>query len=70
MVAAGAGIHVNEAERLVAHDFQDVGVTADEQTRPQQPDLFPGPTVVIAGIPAYVRHIDVETLALPNQILG
>src|ERR1017187_3812717 len=28
IVAAGAGIHVNEAERLVAHDFQDVGVPA------------------------------------------
>jgi len=70
VVAAGAGIHVNESERLVAHDFQDVGVAAYEQTRPQPTDFLPGPAVVVAGIPADVRHVDVEALALPNEILG
>ena len=33
IVPASAGIRVNDAERLVTHDFQDVGATADEQTR-------------------------------------
>jgi hypothetical protein len=56
VVAAGAGIHVDEAERLVAHDFEDVGVAADEQARPQPPDFLPGPAVVVAGIPADVCH--------------
>jgi hypothetical protein len=68
IVAASAGIHVNEPECLVAHDFQDVGVAADEQARPQPPDFLPGTPVVVAGIPADVRHIDVEALALPNDI--
>jgi hypothetical protein len=68
IVAAGAGIHVNESERLVAHDFQDVGVAGDEQTRPQPTDFLPGPTVVVAGIPADVRHVDVEALTLPGEI--
>jgi hypothetical protein len=25
-MATGSGVHVNEGERLIAHDFQDVGV--------------------------------------------
>ena len=70
IVAASAGIHVNEAERLVAHDLQDVGVTADEQTRPQPPDFLPRTPVVIAGIPADVGHVDCDALAIPNEILG
>ncbi len=70
VVAAGARINVNESERLIAHDFQDVGVAADEQARPQPTDFLPGTPVVIAGIPADVRHVDVEALALPNLILG
>jgi hypothetical protein len=70
VVAAGAGIHVNEAERLVAHHFQDVGVAADEQVRPQPTDFLPGPTVVVAGIPADGRHVDGDTLAFPKEILG
>lgn len=37
IVAAGAGIHVNQSECLVAHDFQDVGVAADEKAGPQPP---------------------------------
>jgi hypothetical protein len=69
-VAAGAGIHVNKSERLVAHDFQDVGMAADKEARPQPTYFLPGPTVVIAWIPADVRHVDVEALALPNEILG
>ena len=70
IVAAGAGIHVNEAERLVAHDFQDVGVAADEQSRPEPPEFLPGTPIIIAGIPTDVRHIDAKALALPNEILG
>ena len=51
IVAAGAGIHVNVAERLVAHDFQDVGVAADEQARTQPTEFLPCAPVVIAGYP-------------------
>ena len=68
VVAAGAGIHVNQSERLVTHDFQNVRVAADEQARPQPTDFLPGPTVVIAGIPADMGHVDVEALAYPNEI--
>jgi hypothetical protein len=70
MVAASAGIHVNEAERLVAHDFQDVGVTADEQSRPQPMEFLPCPAVVIAGVPSDVGHVNRDALAIPNEILG
>jgi hypothetical protein len=68
IVAAGAGVHVNESERLIAHDFQDVGVAADEQARPQPTDFLPGTPVVIAWIPADVRHVDFDALALPDEI--
>ena len=50
-MSAGAGIHVDEAERLVAHDLQDVGVTADEQARTQPTEFLPCAPVVIAGYP-------------------
>ena len=68
-MAAGAGIHVDESERLVEHDFQDVGVPADEQTRPQPPDFLPCTPVVIARIPADMGHVDGDAVAFPNQIL-
>jgi hypothetical protein len=32
------------------------------------PDLLPGPTVVIAGIPADVSHVDGDALAFPYRI--
>ena len=67
-MAAGAGIHVNEAERLVAHDFQDVGVTADEQTGPQPTDFLPRAPVVVAGITADMSHVDGDAFAFPNEI--
>jgi hypothetical protein len=70
IVAASAGIHVNEAERLVAHDFQDVGVTADKQTRPQTLDFLRRTPVVIARIPSDVGHVNGDALAIPNEIAG
>jgi hypothetical protein len=70
IVAASAGIHVNEAERLVAHDFQDVGVTADEQTRPKPLEFLPRTPVVIAGVPSDVGHVNCNALTIPNEILG
>ena len=68
IVAAGAGIHVNEAERLIAHDLQDVGVTADEEARPQPPKFLSGTRVVIARIPADMGHVDGDALAFPAEI--
>ena len=68
-MAAGAGIHVNEAERLIAHDFQDVGVAADEEAGAQPTEFLPGAPVVVAGITADVRHVDGDAFALPNKIL-
>jgi len=68
IVAASAGIHVNEAERLIAHDFQDVGMTADEQTRPQPLDFLPRSPVVIARIASDVGHVNGDALAIPNEI--
>jgi hypothetical protein len=70
IVAARARIHVNEAERLVAHYFQNVGVTADEQTRPLAIDYLPRTAAVIAGIPSDVGHVNCDALAIPNEILG
>jgi hypothetical protein len=69
VVAAGAGIHVKKAERLVARDFQDVGVAADEQARPQPTDFLPGSTVIVAGISTDMSHVDGDALAFPYQIL-
>ena len=69
IAAGGAWIHVNEAKRLVAPYFQDVGVTADEQTRPQSLDFLSRTAVVIARVSSDVRHVDVETRTLPNEIL-
>jgi hypothetical protein len=69
IVAAGAGIHVNESERLVAHDFQDVGVTADEHARAQPTDFLSCPTVIVAGIAAEVRQVagpSALTILLPR----
>jgi hypothetical protein len=68
IVAAGAD-SCERGRRLVAHDFQDVGVAADEQARPQPMNFLPCTPVVIAGIPADVGHVEVEALALPNEIL-
>ena len=70
MMATSAGIHVNEAQRLVAHDFQDVGMTADEETRPQPLNFLSCAPVVIAWIPSDVGHVDGDALAIPNEILG
>ncbi len=68
VVAARARVHVKQSERLVAHHFQDVGVAADEQARPQSTDFHPGATVVVPGIAANVRNIYAEAFALPGQI--
>lgn len=57
IVAAGAGIHMDEAERVVAHHFEDVGVAADEQAGPQVAEVAGSPFVVIAGIASDVGHI-------------
>ena len=70
-MAAGAGIHVNEAEGLVAHDLQNVGVTTDEEAGAQPPPEFlTGTPVVVARIAADVRHVDGDAFAVPNQIFG
>ena len=66
MVAAGTGIHVKERDGGISHYLQNVGVTADEQARPQPSEFFPGLRVVIAGITADVRHVDVDALAFPK----
>ena len=68
-MAAGTGVHVKQSEGRIARHLQNVGVAADEQARPQPPDFLPGAPVVVARIPADVRHVDVEALALPNEIL-
>jgi hypothetical protein len=70
IVSASAGIHVHETERPVAHDFQDVGVTADEQTGPEPLDFLPRAPVVIARIPSDVGHVNCDALAIPNEIRG
>lgn len=67
-MAARAGIHVNQAKRLVAHDFQDVGVTADKEAGPQPPEFLAGSCVVIAWIAPDVRHVYADALAFPDEI--
>jgi hypothetical protein len=70
IVAAGAGIHVNESERLVAHHFQDVGVATDEQPRLVPAEFPRGFPIIIARVPADMRHVGSDALAIPNEILG
>lgn len=69
-MAAGAGVHVNKSERLVPHDFEDVGMAADEQARPQPTDFLACPAIVIAGIAADVGHVYADAFAFPNKIFG
>jgi hypothetical protein len=58
VVAAGAGVHVDEAESGVSDYFEDVGVAADEQARAERAEDAASPFVVIAGIASDVGHVD------------
>lgn len=68
-VPAGARVHVDEVEVKVPHDFQDVGVTANEETRVCVKDDFFRSGVVTAWIAADMRHINTKPLTRPMQVL-
>jgi hypothetical protein len=70
VVAAGAWIHVKKLKRGISYYLQDVGVTAYEQARPVTTEFLPRAPVVVARIPADVRHVDRDAIATPNEILG
>ena len=70
VVSAGTGVHMKNPERRVTHDLEYVGVAADEQSWAHPAKFLLCPPVVIAGIPANVCHVDVDALALPEEILG
>jgi len=69
MMTAGTRIHMEKAECLIAHDFQNVGMTADEQSRPLPAELLQCTPVVITRIAADVCHIACEAIAIPDEIL-
>src|SRR5215469_8609357 len=68
-VPAGARVHVDEVEIKVAHDFQDVGMTANEETRLCVKDDFFRPRVVTAWIAADMSHINTKASTRPMQVL-
>ena len=68
-VPAGARVHVDKVEIKVPHDFQDVGMTANEETRLCLKDYFFRTRVVTAWIAADMRHINTKALTGPMQVL-
>ena len=60
-VPAGARVHVDKVEIKVPHDFQDMGMTANEETRLCVKDYFLRSGVITAWIAADVRHINTKT---------
>jgi hypothetical protein len=68
-VPAGARVHVEKVEINVPHDFQDVGMTANEETRLCVKDDFFRPQVVTAWIAADMRHKNTKALTCPMQVL-
>jgi hypothetical protein len=68
-VPAGARVHVEKVEINVPHDFQDVGMTANEETRLYVKDDFFRPRVVTAWIAADMRHKNTKALTCPMQVL-
>src|SRR5215469_10430412 len=67
-VPAGARVHVDKVEIKVPHDFQDVGMTANEETRFGVKDNSFRPRVVTAWIAADMRHINTKAFARPMQV--
>jgi len=68
-VPAGARVHVDKVEIKVPHDFQDVGMAANEETRLCIKDDFFRPRVVTAWIAADMRHTNTKALTCPMQVL-
>ena len=68
-VPAGTRVHVDKVEIKVPHDFQDVGMTANEETRLCFKDDSFRPRVVTAWMAADMRHIDTKVLTRPMQVL-
>lgn len=69
LMTTGSGIHVKQSRRGIPHDLQNMGVTADEQTRPEPTEFLSNSPVVIARIPADVGHVHIDALAFPEKIL-
>ena len=61
---------MKQAERRITHYLQNMRMTADEQLGMEAADSLPCAPVVIARIPADVRHVDGDTLAIPDELLG
>ena len=68
-VPTGARVHVDKVEIKVPHDFQDVGMTANEETRLCVKDDVFRPRVVTAWIASNMRHVNTKTLTRPMQVL-
>jgi hypothetical protein len=68
VVTAGTGVHVKQPERGISYHLQNMGMTADEETRPQAPEVLSNPRVIVAGIASYVCHIYSEPFAFPVEI--
>src|SRR3982074_3355006 len=69
VVSAGAGLHVEQLQRRVAHDFQNVGVAADEEIGPESLEFGFSGGVVITWIAADVGHKNAQNVAIPGKIL-
>lgn len=54
--ACGSGVDCHHVILGVAHDFQDMGMPADEHLRPETVDQGSGSKVIMPGISSYVHH--------------
>jgi hypothetical protein len=70
VMAAGAGVHVNQAQCGVAHHLQNMGVAADEKAGFDAGKISFHAGVVVAGVAADMGHVDAEPFAIPAEVLG
>lgn len=69
-VPTSAGVHVEKIQLGIPHDFQNVGVAANEETGMCLMDDLARPRVVAARITANVSHIDTKAFTRPMKIFG
>ncbi len=62
-----AGINVEALERAVVEDFEDVGVSGDEEVGRAHKELSANAAVVVSGVAADVFHQDVCVFATKAQ---
>jgi hypothetical protein len=71
-ISASAGVDVQKIQVGVCHDFQDMGVAADEQAAGRWifTPYFPDPWVIFPGVAADVGHEHRHSLTFEMEVKG